>query len=97
MKNILIASLIILVSLFSCGQQADSGEKKPLTSIEDAKAYAKANFKADEETIWIADEILDEEGKNIALIGVSIMTLDYIPSGHEQKDGYRIYKWTKKK
>lgn len=67
----------------------------PITTIENAKKYIKENFKSNEETLLISDELNDPIGMNMAIIVDDILGLGYDVNGFEQKKGYRIYKYKK--
>lgn len=66
---------------------------KPITTIENAKKYIKENFKKNEETLLISDELNDPIGMNMVIIVNDILGLGYDVNGFEQKNGYRIYKY----
>ncbi|MEP1488719.1 MAG: hypothetical protein ABJK28_09855 [Algibacter sp.] len=69
--------------------------RKPLKSLDDARAFVQDHFKNNEETLWIADELNDPIGMNMAIVADGILKAGYIPDGFDQKDGYRIYKYNK--
>lgn len=69
--------------------------QKPITTIESAKKYISENFKDNEETLLISNELNDPIGMNMAIIVDDILGLGYDVNGFEQKEGYRIYKYKK--
>ena len=69
--------------------------QKPLKTLEEARIFVQENFKNEEETLWISDELNDPMGMNMAIIADGILKEDYMPDGFDQKDGYRIYKYNK--
>ena len=104
MKSLFL--IIFSISLFtigSCSQvqskntktEMNEIQRKPLTSVEEAKIYISDNFKNPEETLWIADSLNDNVGMNMALIMDQLLKVGYMPNGFDQKEGYRIYKYKK--
>nr|WP_315245454.1 hypothetical protein [uncultured Flavobacterium sp.] len=96
-KNVL---LLLMIVAFSCNlkktEKIENTESlKPITTIESAKIFVKQNFKSNEETLLISDELNDPVGMNMAIIGNEILGLGYNVNGFEQKKGYRIYKFKK--
>ena len=85
--------LLLIAGLISCKSENDA--MKVLTTVEEARAYVAEHFDEPEETLLIADELLDPVGVNIALIVDGILKKGYFPKGAEQMDGYRIYKFAK--
>ncbi len=89
-----------MIVAFSCNlkktEKIENTESlKPITTIESAKIFVKQNFKSNEETLLISDELNDPVGMNMAIIGNEILGLGYNVNGFEQKKGYRIYKFKK--
>ena len=96
-KNVL---LLLMIVVFSCNlkktEKIENTESlKPITTIESAKIFIKQNFKSNEETLLISDELNDPVGMNMSIIGNEILGLGYNVNGFEQKKGYRIYKFKK--
>jgi hypothetical protein len=89
----------------SASNQTESTEQKtktteakraPLKTLQEAAAYISTNFINAEETLWVADELNDNTGMNMALIMDIIFKKGYMPDGFDQKEGYRIYKYKKR-
>jgi hypothetical protein len=106
MKNIfLIIFSIGLFTINSCSQltskeaktELNKNQRKPLTTVEDARAYVANNFIIAEETLWLANSLNDNVGMNMAIIGDGLLKKGYMPNGFDQKEGYRIYKYKKLK
>lgn len=76
-------------------EQKQDDINKPLISLDDARIFVQENFKNNEETLLISDELNDQIGMNMAIIADGILKAGYMPNGFEQKDGYRIYKYQK--
>ncbi|WP_337968957.1 hypothetical protein [uncultured Flavobacterium sp.] len=96
-KNLLF---LLILALISCNskkteQMINQENSNPITTIENAKIYIKENFKSNEETLLISDELNDPIGMNMAIITNDILGLGYDVNGFEQKEGYRIYKYKK--
>lgn len=96
-KNLLFLLILALISCNSkkAEQMINQENNKPITTIENAKKYIKENFKSNEETLLISDELNDPIGMNMAIIVDDILGLGYDINGFEQKKGYRIYKYKK--
>ena len=96
-KNLLFLLILVLISCNSkkAEQMINQENNKPITTIENAKKYIKENFKSNEETLLISDELNDPIGMNMAIIVDDILGLGYDVNGFEQKKGYRIYKYKK--
>ncbi|MCV9930468.1 hypothetical protein OIU83_22600 [Flavobacterium sp. LS1R49] len=94
------ALLLLVLTILSCNskkseQMINHETIKPITTIESAKTYIRSNFKSNEETLLISDELNDPIGMNMAIILNEIIALGYDVNGFEQKEGYRIYKYKK--
>ncbi len=88
--------VLLALSIMGCkGSLEGNNEQQPLTTIEDALAYISDSFDNAEETLWISEDLLDPVGINMAIIGDGILKKGYMPSGFQQKEGYRIYTFTK--
>lgn len=96
-KNLL---LVLIFTIISCNsrntnQTVNQENNKPITTIENARGYILENFKSNEETLLISDELNDSTGINMAIILDDILRLGYNVNGFEQREGYRIYKYKK--
>lgn len=69
-------------------------QRIPLKSVEEVISFITENFKNPEETLWIDNSLNDNMGMNMAIIGNKLLQTGYLPNGFEQKEGYRIYKYT---
>ncbi len=49
---------------------------------------------ADDFVLPVSDEWLDPAGINMAIITDAILARGWEPAGFEQKDGYRVYRYT---
>ena len=69
---------------------------EPINSIEEAQIYL-GSFDGEPEQfkLPISDELQDPMGMNMAIITDSILKKGFMPSGFEQMDGYRIYRYIK--
>lgn len=96
-KNLL---LVLIFTIISCNsrntnQTVNQENNKPITTIENARGYIRENFKSNEETLLISNELNDPIGINMAIIVDDILRLGYNVNGFEQREGYRIYKYKK--
>lgn len=65
-------------------------------TVEEALAMIDAEFTTSVPVyLAVADSLNDPGGINMAIITDKILGAGLLPDGFEQKDGYRIYKYTK--
>lgn len=76
-------------------QENEKLQQKMLTTVGDAQKFVTESFNEQEETLMISDELNDAIGLNMTIITDAILKKGYMPNGFEQKEGYRIYKYTK--
>ncbi|ARV13350.1 hypothetical protein BTO09_13815 [Gilvibacter sp. SZ-19] len=69
--------------------------RKPLNNLKEAIKYVQENFKNTEETLLFSDELNDPVGVNIAILTDVILKAGYMPEGFDQKNGYRVYRYSK--
>jgi hypothetical protein len=68
---------------------------KIIKSIEEAKeTIEKFEGKPEDFKLPISDDLQDPVGLNMAIITDSILERGWMPDGFDQKEGYRIYKYT---
>ena len=66
-----------------------------IKSIEEAQEMIRAfEGKPEDFKLPISDDLQDPMGINIAIITDGILKRGWMPGGFEQKQGYRIYKYT---
>ena len=70
-------------------------QKEPLKTVQEATEYISSNFKNSEETLWIANSLIDNTGINMALIMDKLLKKGYMTNGFDQEGEYRIYKYKK--
>lgn len=87
--------IILVVVVYFVLSRKKSEARTPITSLEEARSYVNENFKDSVETLWLSNNLQDEQGAYMAIILDGILKKKYIPDGFEEKDGYRIYRYKK--
>ena len=68
---------------------------KPFVEVGSAVIFVKDyNGKANNLKLLISDSMNDPMGINMTIITDSILDKGFLPNGFEQKNGYRVYKYT---
>jgi hypothetical protein len=69
---------------------------EPIKTIEEAMQCIESFEGGPEEfKLHVSDQLQDPVGMNMAIITDSILKRDWMPDGFEQREGYRIYQYTK--
>lgn len=81
---------IMIFMITSC-----TSVEKPFTEVRTATAFIHG-YKglAEDLNLLISDNMNDSMGINMTIITDSILNKGFLPDGFEQKNGFRIYKYT---
>lgn len=86
---------MMLSRLGTIDKKEEPDQRIPLKTIMEVYEYIDANFKGETETLWIDDTLLDPQRMNMAIIGDRILRAGYMLKNSEQKEGYRLYSFSK--